>query len=79
LFKPLSRRSLPQHLAFAVARAVGATVALLVGYVGTAVASDMSHLAEGRRFSDPAPAVVNDDSLVLCGALLEVCLEPADE
>jgi len=51
LFKPLSRRSLPQHLAFAVAKAVGATVALLLGYLGTAVASDMSHLAEGRRVS----------------------------
>jgi len=79
LFKPLPRRSLPQHLAFAVAKAVGATVALLVGYVGTTVVADMSHLAVGRRVSDPAPVVVNDDSLVLCGSLLEVCLEPADE
>jgi len=78
LFKPLSRRSLPQHLGFAVAKAVGGIVALLLGYVGTAVVADMSHLAEGRRVSDPAPVVASDDSLVLGGWLLEVCLEPAD-
>jgi hypothetical protein len=56
MFRPV-RRSLPQTMARAVAKAVAVTLTLLLSYVTTAVVADMSQLATGRQ--NPEPAVVD--------------------
>jgi len=49
LFVRTPRRSLPQLVVIAVAKAVVATLAVFAGYVATAVHSDFTDIAEGRR------------------------------
>lgn len=58
-----NRPSLPQALAYAVAKAVGTTLVLLGVYVGGSVVTDMSQLAEGRRTPPAQDVVVQTDEL----------------
>jgi hypothetical protein len=68
--------SLPQTLAYAVAKAVIGTLAVFVAYVGGAVVTDMAQLADGRR-TPPAEDVARQT-----GELLDIpgvaFVEPVD-
>jgi hypothetical protein len=90
LFVRTPRRSLPQVVVLAVAKALVVTLAMFVGYVAIAVHNDFTDIAEGRRTPpatgdvDPARVLIgqHDCSTTgfgdLPGTLLAVCLDPVD-
>lgn len=72
-----TQRSLSASLAFAVAKAVAVTGSLLVGYVSTAVVSDLGNLADGRQVpdvvqTDPAAALIAQHDCSTTGLGVEI-------
>lgn len=84
MFVRTSRRSLPQAVALAVAKALVVTLACFAGYVASAVHSDFTDIAEGRRTPpstgdvDPARVFVSGDPCSTGSWVQAFCLAPVD-